>query len=126
MRIAFFIGHMGAGGAERVISILANDYADKGWDVDIIMLLANRVEHKLRPQIRTISLVGTSERYTKNAMSWLVRIRSYVKNEKPDRVVSFIGRINALVLTATIGMKVPVIVSERNDPKHDGRGKVML
>ena len=126
MRIAFFIGHMGEGGAERVISLLANDYADKGWEVDIVMLLANRVEHYLCPQVRTISLAGTSQSYIKNAMSWLIRIRNYVKSEKPDRVVSFVGRINALVLTATIGMKVPVIVSERNDPKHDGRGKAML
>lgn len=126
MRIAFFIGHMGHGGAERVISILANEYADKGWDVDILMLLAEDVKHKLHPRVRTISLVGDSHSYLKNAFTWLKRIRKYARVEKPDRIVSFIGRINALVLTATLGMKVPVIVSERNDPKHDGRGKVML
>lgn len=126
MRIAFFIGSMGRGGAERVISILANEYADKGWDVDILMLLANRVEYDLRPQINVISLVGTSASYAKNALSWLTKIRKYVSTVKPDRVVSFIGRVNAVVLTATIGMKVPIIVSERNDPKHDGRGKAML
>lgn len=126
MRIAFFIGSMGRGGAERVISILANEYADKGWDVDILMLLANRVEYDLCPQINVISLVGGSASYAKNALSWLIKIRKYVRTVKPDRVVSFIGRVNAVVLTATIGMKVPIIVSERNDPKHDGRGKAML
>lgn len=126
MRIAFFIGSMGRGGAERVISILANEYADKGWDVDILMLLANRVEYDLRTQINVISLVGASASYAKNAFSWLTKIRKYVSTVKPDRVVSFIGRVNAVVLTATIGMKVPIIVSERNDPKHDGRGKAML
>lgn len=126
MRIAFFIGSMGRGGAERVISILANEYADKGWDVDILMLLANRVEYDLRPQINVLSLIGTSTSYAKNALFWLTKIRKYVSTVKPDRVVSFIGRVNAVVLTATIGMKVPIIVSERNDPKHDGRGKAML
>ena len=126
MRIAFFIGSMGRGGAERVISILANEYADKGWDVDILMLLANRVEYDLRPQVNVISLVGASTSHAKNALSWLTKIRKYVSTVKPDRVVSFIGRVNAVVLTATIGMKVPIIVSERNDPKHDGRGKAML
>lgn len=126
MRIAFFIGSMGRGGAERVISILANEYADQGWDVDILMLLANRVEYDLRPEINIISLVGSSENYAKNALSWITKIRKYVRTIKPDRVVSFVGRVNAVVLTATIGMKVPIIVSERNDPKHDGRGKAML
>lgn len=126
MRIAFFIGSMGRGGAERVISILANEYATKGWDVDILMLLANRVEYELHPQVKVISLVGKSSNYAMNALSWLTNIRKYIKSNKPDRVVSFVGRVNAVVLTATIGLKVPIIVSERNDPKHDGRGKLML
>lgn len=126
MRIAFFIGSMGRGGAERVISILANEYATKGWDVDILMLLANRVEYELHPQVKVISLVGKSSNYAMNALSWLTNIRKYIKSNKPDRVVSFVGRVNAVVLTATLGLKVPIIVSERNDPKHDGRGKLML
>ena len=29
-KITFILGSMGKGGAERVISILANEYADKG------------------------------------------------------------------------------------------------
>ena len=126
MRIAFFIGSMGCGGAERVISILANEYATKGWDVDILLLLDNRVEYELHPQIKVIPLMGSYSNYAMNALAWLSSIRKYVKSNKPDRVVSFIGRVNAVVLTATIGLKVPIIVSERNDPKHDGRGKVML
>lgn len=38
-KLTFFIGSMGKGGAERVISILANHFVDSGWAVDIIMLL---------------------------------------------------------------------------------------
>lgn len=72
MRIAFFIGCMRRGGAERVISILANEYAEKGWDVDILMLLANQVGYDLHPSIHTISLVGASDSYIKNAISWNV------------------------------------------------------
>ena len=51
MRIAFFIGGMSRGGAERVISILANEYADKGWKVDILMLLSNQVGYELNSNI---------------------------------------------------------------------------
>jgi len=43
MKISFFIGSMAGGGAERVISILANYYSEKGWDVDIALLLKNEV-----------------------------------------------------------------------------------
>lgn len=49
MKITFFIGHMGYGGAERVISLLANDYCRRGWDTDIVMLLSNDLAQKLSP-----------------------------------------------------------------------------
>lgn len=125
MKIVFFIGSMQRGGAERVISILANEYASKGWDVEIALLLEEAVAYTLDERIRVVSLVGKSGSYLKNALFWLRGIRRYLKQTKPDRVVSFIGRINALVLTAALGLKVPVVVSERNDPKHDGRGRGM-
>ncbi len=126
MKITFFIGHMGYGGAERVISLLANDYARRGWDTDIVMLLRSDVAQKIDPAVRLVNLNGPSDSYLKNAAWWLKSIRSYLKREKPDCIVSFIGRINALVLTAAFGMGLPIIVSERNDPRHDGRGRGML
>ncbi len=126
MKISFFIGSMAGGGAERVISILANHYSEKGWDVDIALLLKNEVGYKLNENINIVDLSGKSQSYIKNAIKWVFDIRKYLKKRKPERIVSFIGRINALVLMSTFGIKIPVIVSERNDPKHDGRGNFML
>jgi glycosyltransferase involved in cell wall biosynthesis len=126
MKISFFIGSMAGGGAERVISILANYYSDKGWDVDIALLLKNEVGYKLNEKINIVDLSGKSGSYFRNLFGWVRKIRGYLKKRRPDRVVSFIGRINALVLMSTFGMKIPIIVSERNDPKHDGRGDLML
>lgn len=126
MKISFFIGHMGYGGAERVISLLANDYCSRGWETDIVMLLSNDVAQKIDPRVRLVDLSMGGGSYMKRALGWIGGIRRYLKENKPDCVVSFIGRINALVLTAAFGLKMPVIVSERNDPRHDGRGKGML
>ena len=125
-KIAFFIGGMYGGGAERVISILANHYCSIGWNVDLVLLLSNKVEYKLDDKIRIVDLVQKKGAYYKRLPKWLVQIRKYVKKERPDRIVSFIGRINILVLTACLGLKIPIVVSERNDPKHDGRGSFML
>lgn len=125
MKISFFIGGMRRGGAERVISILANNYANRGWDVDIVLLLANAVEYDLDSRIRIVDITKKGGSYLKSAPYWLTGIRRYLKERRPDRVVSFVGRINALVLTAAMGLKLPIVVSERNDPKHDGRGAFM-
>lgn len=126
MKISFFIGGMFGGGAERVISILANYYAEKGWDVEIIMLLYSKVEYVLHPSIKIVSMAAGEGSYFKKLPVWLKKIRNYLKTEKPDRVVSFIGRINMVVLTASIGLSIPVIVSERNDPRQDGRGRLLI
>lgn len=126
MKISFFIGHMGYGGAERVISLLANDYAQRGWDTQIVMLLSNDVAQTIDPRVKLVDMSMGGGSYMKRAPKWMGSIRGYLKKEKPDCVVSFIGRINALVLTAAMGLKMPIIVSERNDPRHDGRGKGML
>lgn len=125
MKISFFIGHMGYGGAERVISLLANDYAQRGWDTQIVMLLNSDVVQTIDPRVKLVDMSMGGGSYIKRAPKWMGSIRSYFKKEKPDCVVSFIGRINALVLTAAMGLKMPIIVSERNNPRHDGRGKGM-
>ncbi|MBE6646416.1 MAG: glycosyltransferase family 4 protein [Ruminococcaceae bacterium] len=125
MKIVFFIGSMQRGGAERVISILANEYCKCGWSVDIALLLNTSVAYDLDERINVVDLTAGEGGYVKNAALWVGQIRKFLKGSRPDRVVSFVGRINALVLTAAIGLRLPIIVSERNDPKHDGRGRAM-
>ena len=125
-RISFFIGSMHGGGAERVISIIANHYCQMGWNVDIALLFDKDIGYDLDARINIIDLAQAQGSYYKRLPKWLLGIRRYVKKTKPDRIVSFVGRINVLVLTACLGLKVPIIVSERNDPKHDGRSNLML
>lgn len=130
MHIVFFIGNMVAGGGgEKVLSMLANYYCEKGNDVDIALLLRNKVDRShfgLNGKITIIDLSPKrSGSYWKNVIPWLLRIRKYVKETNPDAIVSFFGRINALVLTALRGLKFPIVISERNDPKNDRRGKIM-
>ena len=43
---------------------------------------------------------------------------------KPDVVISFIDLTNVMVLLATRGLGLPVIVSERIDPHHHAIGRV--
>lgn len=124
-KLTFFIGSMGKGGAERVISILANHFARSGWSVDIVMLLNRNVQYELYKTINLIDLTGKHTSYVKNTFDWVVGIRKYLKRTNPTCVISFVARINALVLSSSIGLNIPVIVSERNDPRNDGRSKLM-
>lgn len=124
-KFSFFIGSMGKGGAERVISILANYYVTLGYEVDVIVLLANKVEYKLDKKVNIIDFSSNKNR-TIATLYWLRKIRNYVKKEKPYKIISFVGRINLLVLCACLGLNVEIYCSERNDPLHDGRNKLLV
>lgn len=120
-KIAFVIGNMQRDGAERVISILAEYYCQNGWHVDILTLLGNKCEYQLNPNINLIPICRENKSYFKNVMFWLRKIRKYVKERKPDKIVSFFARINILTIISCLGLGKSIIVSERNDPTKDGR-----
>jgi len=121
-KVLFILGSMGRGGAERVISILSRDFANNGWLTQIGLLLFNKVDYSLDDSTQIFNFTGNANSRTLRVPYWLYKIRNCVKKEKPDYIVSFAARINILVLLATLGLHVKVIVSERNDPMQDGRG----
>lgn len=122
-KLIIFLGSLGRGGAERVISILAEHFRKLGWNVKIALLLFNRVDYEIHPDIEIIDLSGKIQSRAKRTPMWLREIRKLVKREKPDAVLSFAARINVLVLMACLGIKQKIVVSERNDPYMDGRSK---
>ena len=130
MQATLFIGRLAGGGGEKVLAMIANHLVSNGWEVDIVTLLENEVDREqlhLDSRINTIDIHPNHRKsYSQNVPYWLRNIRRTINSRKPDIVLSFFGRINALVLTSTIGMNVPIVVSERNDPKRDRRGWFML
>lgn len=124
-KISFVIGGMSRGGAERVISILANHYAELGWNVDIVMFLQNNVEYKLDDRIHLVDMTRKTQNKIAGAPYWVSSFKRYIKRKDPDVIVSFVARINVVVLLATLGMKKKIIISERNDPALDGRSKFL-
>lgn len=122
-KIAFVLGGLSFGGAERVISILANHYAEMGWQADILTLLRSDCDFALREGVKHISLAGETRSRALRAPGWLFSLRRYFKREKPQAVVSFAARINCITLLSSVGMRkrFRVLVSERNDPLHDTR-----
>ena len=55
MKVIFVIVSMAGGGAERVISILANRFIEKGIGVTILMTAGDTVAYQLDRKIRLVS-----------------------------------------------------------------------
>ncbi|MEG0577761.1 MAG: glycosyltransferase family 4 protein [Bacilli bacterium] len=120
-KVTFILGGLSRGGAEKVVSVLANDYYSKGWDVDIILLLLYEVGYELNENIKIIDFTNKGKLRVFNIPYWIKSIRNYVKCSNTDIVISFVARINIITQIACINLKKRVIVSERNDPRNDGR-----
>jgi len=131
MRITLVISSMGSGGAERVMSIIANYWADRGEDITLITYYPkNKDFYKLHSHIKRANLGLLYNQSTtvwsaiKNNYTRLSRLRAVIQESHPDVVVSFMDRNNVLTLIATIGLSIPVVVSERTNPKQHSIGPV--
>lgn len=124
MKLVFITPGMNFGGAERVISILANIWCDMGHDVSIFITATNRTPvYKLKDKIN----VKYYSDFNQNGVSHfklISAIRSFVDNEKPDCVLSFMNDVCAYTILALIGSNIPIIYSERNDPNKTNQSKV--
>ena len=120
-KIFFVTGSMSGGGAERVISILANYYSSIGWDVSILMLLHSNVEYKLNDSVNIVDLSKDKNGGAVHILKRMKNLRTFVQNGSPDAVLSFMGPIVLLSGIALCGIKVRHITSERIDPSQAKR-----
>ncbi|HJR10618.1 MAG TPA: glycosyltransferase family 4 protein [Rhodanobacteraceae bacterium] len=119
MKLALVISSLGGGGAERVMTLLANAWVERGNEVTVITLASDRMDrYPLDPAVRRIALdvAGNSAGVLAAIGHNVVRIRALrraIAANRPDAVISFIAESNVRVLIAAAGLRVPVIISER-------------
>jgi glycosyltransferase involved in cell wall biosynthesis len=127
-RLALVIASLGKGGAERVLSILANRWVADGRPVDLITLHAEVPDaYALDPRVHRIryDLALPSNGITKAFSQNLRRVRSLsasLRARKPAVVVSFMDTTNVLAILAAKGLGLPVVISERIDPREHSAG----
>lgn len=115
-KILFVINQLGGGGAERVLTLLANKFSDEN-DVSILAVHNVKNKYEISEKINVIELDGCGE----STLEIIKKIRTIVKQIRPNTIVSFEYHMNMKVLLAAFGMrKVKIIVSERNDPAKKG------
>lgn len=123
-RITLVINSLGAGGAERVMSMMAGWWATSGVSVTLITLTPRERDfYSLDSRVTRVALdlSRPSSGAVDALRSNLARVRALrraIAHSCPDVVISFMDVTNVLTLLATLGLGVPVIVSERIDPRR--------
>lgn len=123
MKITFITDTLQAGGAERVISILANNMQERGYEVEIICLRMRKVFYEFNP---SINLTFAEDYVDGGIIKKIFWLRKYVRQQKPSVVIAFMIAVYAVTLLSLTGSNVPVIVSERIDPRKTTKLKNVL
>lgn len=124
--IAFYIGGLCIGGAERVICNLAEYFYSEGYRVTMVTKVRDEKEYELNPGIRRIIADITPEEETgsriRNLFARISKLKRIWKEVKPDVIVSFIRKNNLMAIASAAPLGIPVIVSVRSAPERELKG----
>lgn len=115
MKLSFVTANLGSGGAERVTSLLANQFCQKGYDVEIIFFRDRLIFYELDNRIKIV--VSGEECHSNSMWRKVLWLRNYVKKTKPDVVIPFRVSVYCTTILSLLGISTPIIASERIDPR---------
>lgn len=106
------------GGSERVMAALANGLSSK-YNVEMALVREKKDTYQLDKSVNVVRFKAN----TTNSIVRIFRRIRFIRKElkKNDCCISFMFDINFMVLIAGIGLKVPIIVSERANPAMDDK-----
>ena len=122
IRLTLIISSLLGGGAERVLSIMANYWADKCWQITLLTLVDEHepLNYELHPAVnyRAVGIAssGANPMFRLGNFQRISRLRRALFETNPHGIISFLDKVNVLTLLTTVRLNIPVIVSERIDP----------
>ena len=133
MKLLFNVMTLKKGGAERVINILANDFAIDN-DVEILTSFKDEISYDFKKNIK----ISCLEKMNKNrfliilsrfSIIKLLRLEKEITRINPDIIISFLPepslRISILKHFSKRMKEIPVIIAERNDPNVEYRNAIV-
>lgn len=119
MNLMFITPGMIYGGAERVISILSNEWIKLGINVTIVITSEETsCVYSLSDKIELVYLNGLNKDKFLPHLDLIKRLRKLIKEKNPDKIISFMNDTCAYTIISTIGLNIPIFYSERNDPNN--------
>ncbi len=118
--IAFHLNCLVQGGAERVVTNLANKFANEGYTVYVATEWYDENEYELDEKVTRIHVGLREEDEKKNRVTkFFLRIKylkEFLRKYKPDVLVAFARRANYRALMAQKELGIPTVISIRIDP----------
>ena len=121
--IVMFISSLNKGGSERVLVNLAEYFYSRGYSVTIVTQYKLANEYEISDGIRRVYSEITKEEVGKsrigNCIKRFRKLRNIWKQERPDLILSFIGKNNMMAILTSRFLSIPTVVSVRGEPKEE-------
>ena len=128
-KIAFYIGSLRKGGAERVFVNLAEYFRREGYRVVMVTQYQKEEEYDLPDGVeRILSEIGEEKVSSSRVLNFLRRLNklhAIWKGQKPDLVLSCIGKNNFMAVVTTMGTKTKAVVSVVGEAKEEYPSRAM-
>ncbi len=129
MRLICCIHSLAGGGAERLMAGLANRLAERHTVTLLTLDRSDRDRYDVSPQVERVGLdlIRDSGNPIQGAVANVRRVngvRKAISQRKPDAVLSFCDQMNVVVLAATRSLRIPTVITEFTDPRHQKLPKV--
>jgi glycosyltransferase involved in cell wall biosynthesis len=128
-RIVLLQSGLGAGGAEKIVNMIAKHRCSKGDDVHVIAIKGKPEDSFFEyPQnVKVHSMFGdepeTGSRIT-SSLRKIIWLRRTFQSIQPDLILSFLTKMNFLCACSLLWSKPTFLVSERNNPLRQKSGKI--
>lgn len=119
MKLLLVQGGFGAGGAEKVMAMLAAHRAALGDEVTVagMDMPPGGSFFEYPPEVRLTVLAEGAPRDRLLHLRRVSAVHNLMRGLRPDLTISFLTKVNCIALLAARGLGVPVIISERNNPR---------
>lgn len=128
-KLAFYIGSLDKGGAERVFVNLAEYFQNKGYQILMVTQYRKEEEYELAEGIKRILSDIPPEETTRsrliNFYRRVSRLRGIWKKEQPDLVLSCVGKNNFMAIVTTMFTKTKPVVSVVGEAKEEYPNRLM-
>ena len=116
MKLALFTVSLAVGGAERVLTTLANRFATRGHLIQMVLMKPQgELRRELCPEVRIVDL------NTYRAIRTVLPLARYLRRERPDALLSTLSQPNLVAILARRLARVPtrLVVREASTPTRE-------
>lgn len=122
MKILFVITSLGMGGAEHMVTSLADELASRKNDVKIIYLTGDAI---VKPKNKLIELIPIDMKSSRDFIKAYHVIRNTIKSYKPDIVHSHMYHANIISRLVRLSTDIPKLICTSHSSNEGGKLRML-